>query len=419
MILLSACSLATEVGAAAEKVVVSFDPLLKLPSAFSMDQDEFEKTFARESDPADKEGKGRPFQFSWMTKARDRAVFMKSSFRGAPVEFSCFDGEVPCEEVTVDFNAGRISGVSISIYNRADSKDVGTEEFQNRFVTTGRKMGAIISGRPIARKADSRQGLLTDGWSWTDTDSMAVLERNPEAESGTLEFLRLRFAPRGASGPIANSVRSGNKSRVRKSDLPEHVFRKNGDVWIKDIPMVDQGPKGYCVVASIQRLFEHYGIPCDQHQLAEMAGTDAEEGTSSVAIMSLLGKVDYRFKTRFDTLGVRFTSGRLFSVKVRSGERFDAGSEFDERDFEKQLVRNIDAGIPILWALQLGKYPEEPSISQQAAGGHMRMIIGYNLKDRKVIFTDSWGAGHEFKRMKIRDAFRATTGIFTITPTVN
>ncbi|GAA5483564.1 C39 family peptidase [Haloferula sargassicola] len=404
-------------------VEVSFDPLLDIPASFEIDQDKFETIFACPEIPGgteeeESDGDENPFCFSWMTQDRDRAVFMKWPL-GRKTKFLMFGGEVPCEEVTVDFNEGKVSGVSISIYNRADSKDVGVEEFQQRFLNTGKEMKQRISGRAMSRKPDAKQGLLTEGWSWFDRQSMAVLERNPEAAQGSLEFLRLRLAPRGASGPIANSVRSGNDSRVRKSDLPDHVTHQGGDVWIRDIPMVDQGPKGYCVVASIQRLFEHYGIPCDQHQIAEMAESDARAGTSSLAVMKLLGTIDYRFKTRFDVLGIEFTSGRLYSVKVRSGDRFDPGSEFDEKDFEKQLVRHIDAGIPLLWSLQLGHFPEEPPISEQAVGGHMRLIIGYNLDEKKVIFSDSWGAGHEKKKMKMHDAFRATTGIFTITPTIN
>ena len=48
----------------------------------------------------------------------------------------------------------------------------------------------------------------------------------------------------------------------------------------------------------------------------------------------------------------------------------------------------------------------------------MRMIIGYNTRDRKVIFSDSWGAGHEMKRMDFEDAYKATHGLFVMHPTV-
>lgn len=46
------------------------------------------------------------------------------------------------------------------------------------------------------------------------------------------------------------------------------------------------------------------------------------------------------------------------------------------------------------------------------------MIIGYNMAARQIIFTDSWGAGHEMKRMAMDDAYKASSGLFTMTPTV-
>lgn len=58
-------------------------------------------------------------------------------------------------------------------------------------------------------------------------------------------------------------------------ELPQNIKKlENGDVYIQNIPMVDQGQKGYCVVATTQRLFEYYGIQADQHQIAQVAGTN-------------------------------------------------------------------------------------------------------------------------------------------------
>ena len=287
-------------------------------------------------------------------------------------------------------------------------------------MTCGKAMGERLESRAYRREADPQQGLLTDGWLWTSKTGMAVLERNPEDKEGDFEFLRLRVAPYGATGAIANSMRSRNGTAVRKSDLPDNVREeKSGDVVITSVPMVDQGPKGYCVVASIQRLFEYYGIPCDQHQLAQAMGSDATAGTSSGEVIRALGKVDYRFKTRFSALAVPFTDGRMYRVRVRSGGELEPGSEFEEHDFEKTVIRNIDDGIPLLWSLQLGLYPKELSIDKPAGDGPMRMIIGYNEDEKKVIFSDSWGMGHERKKMKMEDALKATTGLYTVTPTLN
>ena len=46
----------------------------------------------------------------------------------------------------------------------------------------------------------------------------------------------------------------------------------------------------------------------------------------------------------------------------------------------------------------------------------MRLIIGYNTKTNELLFSDSWGAGHEKKRMPLDDAWSITTGLVTIEP---
>jgi hypothetical protein len=87
--------------------------------------------------------------------------------------------------------------------------------------------------------------------------------------------------------------------------------------------------------------------------------------------------------------------------------------------FEKfmRIVReNIDKGVPVLWGLQLGKYPENGEKPKQLGGGHMRLIIGYNMTKGEIIFSDSWGSGHEMKRMLAADASAATMGLYAMTP---
>ena len=87
------------------------------------------------------------------------------------------------------------------------------------------------------------------------------------------------------------------------------------------------------------------------------------------------------------------------------------------REFAKQVHKYIDGGIPLLWSLELGLHPEQPELSEQTSGGHMRLIIGYNDRTEELLFSDSWGAGHERKRMKCRDAYQATKGLFALEPT--
>ncbi|MEM7010857.1 MAG: hypothetical protein AAF585_05165, partial [Verrucomicrobiota bacterium] len=65
--------------------------------------------------------------------------------------------------------------------------------------------------------------------------------------------------------------------------------------------------------------------------------------------------------------------------------------------------------------MTVGIYPEPKRISQ-SRGGHMRMIIGYNWDKNEVIFSDSWGAGHEMKRWGVEEAFCSTKGLYSVQP---
>jgi hypothetical protein len=46
----------------------------------------------------------------------------------------------------------------------------------------------------------------------------------------------------------------------------------------------------------------------------------------------------------------------------------------------------------------------------------MRLIIGYNPNKKEILYSDSWGYGHELKRMPLDDAYTITTGLYTVDP---
>ncbi len=384
------------------------DPLVNIPDTWELTPDKLEEIF-----PPFDGLKVRPFK--WLTTNRERAHFLRRPFNNVTIDYTIFGGEVAVEEVIVDFAEGKLNGITFSIYNRGDAGQIDQGEFDRRFKLCGQEVGRRLEVRPFPRKANPTQGMLTEGWTWISSVGMAVLEHNPEATQGQIEFLRMRLMPRDATGAMAAAMQSRSGAAVKLSDLPSNVKTDNasGDIYITGIPMVDQGPKGYCVVASAQRLFEYYGIPCDQHQLAQVAESDAETGTNSAAMSDALGKIDHRFKTRFKPLAMLYTDGKLYEDQRDA----NSGRNVDQDDYIKSIQDYVQDGIPLLWSLMLGQFPEEPAISPQASGGHMRMIIGYNERQGNIIFTDSWGAGHEMKRMKASDAYRATTGLYVMHPT--
>lgn len=390
---------------AQEILKADLDPFITLPDAFLITPDDLEKRFEQGN------WKKNPY-FKWLTADRTRAIFQRKDLENLKVDLSLLRGTVPIEEMVVDFEKGTVIGVTISVFNRGDGGTISMEDFEARKQALGKHLGQQLKISPTRREAKPSQGLLTSGFMWISAQGKAVLEHNAEAPSNT-EFLRMRLARRDAGGGYEAAMQTRAGASVKLSQLPGNVVKgDDGSVSIKGIPMVDQGAKGYCVVATAQRLFEYYGISCDMHQLAQIAGSDPDRGTSTLAINKELGAIDHLFKTRFTCLAVRDRNGLVELLEGRY-----VGPVVPEATFHAMIRKNIDAGIPLLWSLEVGAFPENPPLKEQSGGGHMRMMIGYNTKESQIIFSDSWGAGHEFKTMNAKDAYRATHGLFVLKPT--
>ena len=388
---------------AADAMACDLGPLMDIPGVWALTPDKLEQLY-----PKPERATRNPY-FAWLTSDRSRALFMRHRFTNLTIDLTILDKTIPVEEAVVDFQGGKLNGITFSIYNRGDSGSVELQELQRRSTKCNEALRKSLGVVPAPRRADPAQGLLSQGWTWISALGMASLEYNPEMDRGKAEYLRLRIAPRDAKGAIAGSMRE-RRGGSTLSELAASVKRNHqGDVWIAGIPMVDQGPTGYCVVASAQRLFEYYGISCDQHQLAQLAGSQAQGGTSSGEMMKALQSIDGPFKTQFKVLMALYSDGRLREYRNQKPA--------DEKEFQKLILEYVSKGVPLLWGLELGRYPEEPPLKVQEGGGHMRLIIGCNPKTGQLIFTDSWGPGHEMKRMKISDAYQATHGVFAMQPT--
>ena len=83
-------------------------------------------------------------------------------------------------------------------------------------------------------------------------------------------------------------------------------------------------------------------------------------------------------------------------------------------DFKAKVCKEIDAEKPVLWIVLLGAIQEIPEPAKPA-GGHVRLIIGYNKKTDEVIYADTWGKGHELKKMAWDKAWAMTLSVLDIT----
>ena len=214
--------------------------------------------------------------------------------------------------------------------------------------------------------------------------------------------------------------------------------------------MVDQGQKGYCAAAVVERVLRYYGHTIDEHEIAQMAGTSAQRGTSIDemietvktvgskcrlgfnSIVSLGGSVQglekeveqynraaKAMKEREIALGDYIRGNTIYVSELRGAMKPKVLKKMRTKDasykkFLSGVKTQIDQGIPVIWGVTLGIFPE-PGVLQ-SIGGHMRIIIGYNDKTEEILYTDTWGAGHELKRMPRDWAFTITHDAFFLRP---
>ena len=46
----------------------------------------------------------------------------------------------------------------------------------------------------------------------------------------------------------------------------------------------------------------------------------------------------------------------------------------------------------------------------------MRLIVGYNEQRQEVLYSDSWGAGHECKKMPLSQACAISQALYVLRP---
>lgn len=338
--------------------------------------------------------------------------------------------------VVRDAETGSYAKLDAVVYSKGDNGALGRENFEKLLEESVAAIDAATgtAGTPF-QTAKRETGVKTRAWKW---ELPACFVRLEAAASGrgaafTSEFVRVSF------GPDEDSVeRGGAADSVSRKDLKSNVVRDaDGTVRIDGIPMVDQGDKGYCVPATVSRVFAYYGMDgVDQHALAALCKTSAQGGTSSRAMAEALEDICSAFRMRviaLDANGLKNYIAEYNKAAKKLKRPLLTGTDMGKMTFEAEVAReafagkpvqvrkwlaavrkNIDAGVPVLWSVRLGLFPEPEA--RQASGGHMRLIIGYNETTGTVIFSDSWGARHAAKEMPISQACAITVLRYVLRP---
>ena len=385
-----------------------------------------------------------PLQFAWISTSQDvtRSVLPGLAFQNRPIE-----------EVILTFRAGKLAEVRLLYFSRGDSAPPRKDQFEGVLADITAELSALTGRQPVERGRDSSSAVKAEGRLWDTGQSRFLLEWSStkgshlRAIAFRAEFIRLTMRPSTAEDLLAGAAPVTSRETVKRFVARDHVERlAGGDVKLKDISMVDQGEKGYCVVASVERVLRYYGVVVDQHELAQIANSDREAGTSMGAMLASFRRLSARLGVKVRSLYEWNTrdflklidnynratkrgklapeiklSGQLINIEARLARmnpkilkevRLKSGADFER--FKRDIQRSIDEGIPRVWSVRLGMVEEEQI--PQAVGGHMRLIIGYNSIANEVLYSDSWGLGHEEKRMSLEDAWTMTNGLSSLQP---
>lgn len=342
------------------------------------------------------------------------------SYRRYPQKGYLFLGTHP-HSLALYGNNEKVNRVSIVFANKGDSfKALGnaTEHFEKNEPTSSeiRKFEEIMEndveiitssltsllGNPSNQKfGEGESRTSVKRWDWSGHSFL--LAYVPE------EYVALSIETVEFSDDRGKLTRTSD-SEIRKKIRNCVEVRENSDVIINNIPMVDQGPKGYCAPATVERCMRFMGISADMYLLANIGKTSIGGGTS--------------MKTLFDNIGR--------DIK-RKGRSFD---EYSGEIKMRIIKKHIDDGIPIIWGMhstdqfndianhttrmrnneEWETYKknieniQKTKLSEDENRSHVVIIIGYNEETEEIAFSDSWGERYKERWISLKQGKQISNG---------
>ena len=345
----------------------------------------------------------------------------------APKDYRLF-GARPYSVALYSDGDGRVTGISAVYANKGDygsTAGYAEDHFKSSGISAPKSLEeamevddkaitaaltSAIGESTMERYGESGTRRRINRWDW---NGYSFLLSNEENEYVSLAIVSTETADNG-----------GRSERMSDADLKQRltdsvVRAPNGDVHISEIPMVNQGPKGYCVPATFERVMRTMGIDADMYLLAMVGQSGACGGTSVELLMN-------NVKSSVSRKGRRIKEESLRRLEVRD------------------VRRNIDKGIPLVWTMHsadaYNKLANENTAGRASGGtafreamdakaaelaktdkptenAHACMIIGYNEETDELAVSDSWGPRYELRWVPAEVADWASGGkIFMILP---
>ncbi len=339
-------------------------------------------------------------------------------------EYSLF-GAMPYSVALYSNQDGLVTGVSAVYANKGDfgsNAGFAADHFKGGTTATASTLeAAMIQDEQTVSKAltsalgapkeqrfgegKTRRKILR--WDW---NGHSFLLSNEEGEYVGLQIVSTETADAG-----------GKSSRMKDEDLKKRLIESvvkadNGDVSISQIPMVDQGPKGYCVPATFERAMRTMGMDADMYLLAMIGQSSAGGGT---VVELLLDGI----RSQVYNKGRRPKDEEVKDMKIRDVKKYiDQGvpvmwTMFSMDDYNDVADKNSKTRKTVTdWAAYATEIAETAKPialkSKPDDNRHVCMIIGYNEKTSELAVSDSWGASFELRWVPLSVANWANAGHF-------
>ena len=307
--------------------------------------------------------------------------------------FALFGNTANITSVSIIFaNKGDLEGLAHDVSNDNTVQQEALSSYQSKIskaaVNIEKKITSLLRKPKIQTFGEGDKNTVETVKRW-NVKGHAILLAAPQNEYVAVKIVPTKIAD--AFGKSECLSDEDVKERMENS----LVHRENGDVIIKDIPMINQGPKGYCVPATWARYFNYIGIPIDMYLLAMAGNTDVGGGTSIRTMVKnvnrLVSKNNRRMKHDKRRALIKYIDEYIdrgvpimWPVYVDKEFYID---EINKRTAERKNVKDFDK-----WKEKLKPYKRAAKNMKGSYGGaHVCMIIGYNKKTREIATSDSWG----------------------------
>ncbi len=263
-----------------------------------------------------------------------------------------------------------------------------------------------LLGAPVKDRFGQGQDMRERVQRW-DWNGHAILLAAPRGE-----YVGVRILP-VALADSEGRTEAVKDSEMRKALASRVARRDNGDVVVTEIPMVDQGPKGFCVPATWERYLRYLGIPADMYLLALAGNTGFGGGTHSGSMAAAVEDVVKRNRRRMDRVKASFRAKDLADY-IDDGLPLMWALSVDMRTYRDVSLRTAERAKAAdwkAWAKSLEPVREAAGdIRKNADTAHYCMVIGYNAETEEVATSDSWGPEFAERWMTFEEAEAMSLG---------